>query len=434
MDGIGDGAGRACLRCQAALSPHARFCPRCGEPAELAAAGGPQPAAGPPPGEPGAGLGEGPGFTVVSPPDPAPPAGWGAPAAGWPGPARADWDDQTVTRFPARPFPAPLARPARPQDAPYAPPGYDPAYEPPGLSHDGPAYGPASPGQAPPAPQGYEQGYAAAGYESGPPYEPAGPTAWTPGPDPAPGPLSGPAQGPPRQPPRRHDRDRSGSPLALWIILLALLLGGGAAAGLLIAHPFSHPSLREAASTGGTPAASASSAPASRAAAAGTTPASSPSASASAPAVTEQQAATTVAAMLKQSVSDRAAISQAYANVMACDTAQLPAAPSVFDNAATSRQRMLASLGTLPGRATLPPALLSDLTQAWQASIAADQAFAQWASDELAGCTPNDTGSPAYQATVAPDDNATKYKTAFVAQWNPVAARYGLTPYSQQQL
>jgi hypothetical protein len=88
----------------------------------------------------------------------------------------------------------------------------------------------------------------------------------------------------------------------------------------------------------------------------------------------------------------------------------------------------------MPGRAALPPALLSDLASAWQASIEADQAFATWASDEAARCVPDDTNSAAYQATVGPDDNATTYKTAFVSLWNPIADNYGFTTYQQDQL
>jgi len=215
-----------------------------------------------------------------------------------------------------------------------------------------------------------------------------------------------------------------------------IVLGGGAAAGLLIAHPFSHPSIRQTASTGAKPTAptgAGSGTAASPAASSATSQAASPAASTSASAATEQQAAATVAAMLQRSVSDRAAIKTAYDEVLACDP-KMASAPQVFTSAATSRQQLLTSLGTMSGRAALPPALLSDLTQAWQASIAADQAFAQWANDELANCTPNDTGSAAYQATVTPDNNATKYKTLFVAQWNPLAAKYGLTQYQQGQL
>jgi hypothetical protein len=89
----------------------------------------------------------------------------------------------------------------------------------------------------------------------------------------------------------------------------------------------------------------------------------------------------------------------------------------------------------MPGRTALPAAMLGDLTKAWQASIAADQGYAQWANDEnTQGCVPNDAGDPGHQATVTPNANATTYKTAFVGQWNPVAGRYGLTQYDQNQL
>ena len=308
---------------------------------------------------------------------------------------------------PALPYQAPL--PARPQDPAYLPP---------------PAYDRPPAGQAP---------REALGFESFQPYPPQGPG----GGQPPLGPPSRPFQGPPRQPPRRHDRDRSGTPAVLWIVLLVIVLGGGAA-GLLIAHPFSHPSTRQSASSSAkaTASAGAGSALASPAASAAASPAGSSGssgASTSASAVAEQQAAANVAAMLQRSVSDRAAIKTAYNEVLACDP-KMTSASQVFTSAATSRQQLLTSLGTMSGRAALPPALLSDLTQAWQASIAADQAFAQWANDELANCTPNDTGSAAYQATVTPDNNATKYKTLFVAQWNPIAAKYGLTRYQQGQL
>jgi hypothetical protein len=200
-----------------------------------------------------------------------------------------------------------------------------------------------------------------------------------------------------------------------------ILLGGGLAAALLIGHP-SH---RETASTGPT----ATTRPS------GTTPAqATPATSSAAPAVTEQQAATSVATMLSQSVSDRATIISAASDVDSCGP-NLVSDPKVFDDAASSRQSLLAGLTTMPGRAALPPALVSDLTQAWQASLAADQAYAKWASDEVTqGCVRGDTGDPGYQATITPNLSATKDKTAFVAQWNPIAARYGLKQYQQGQL
>jgi hypothetical protein len=133
-------------------------------------------------------------------------------------------------------------------------------------------------------------------------------------------------------------------------------------------------------------------------------------------------------------VSDRAAITSAAGDVGSCGP-NLAAAPKVFDDAAGSRQSLLAGLTAAGGRAALPPALVSDLTQAWQASIAADQAYAKWANDEITqGCVKDDTNDPGYRATITPNLNATKYKTAFVAQWNPIAAKYGLKQYQPGQL
>ncbi len=164
------------------------------------------------------------------------------------------------------------------------------------------------------------------------------------------------------------------------------------------------------------------------------TPAASPSASVSPAPVTEQRAASTVAGMLAGSVSDRTAIDKAYTDVDSCGP-NLDSDAAVFTSAANSRRAMLTSLAGLPGRSALPPALVSDLTNAWQASMAADQGFATWANDEVTqGCVHEDTNDPGYKAAITPDNEATQDKYAFVAQWNPVAASYGLTTYQPNQL
>jgi hypothetical protein len=406
-----DGIGRTCLGCQAELSSSARFCPKCGRPAGNTAPGGNAVPGGPEPGD-------GPGFTVMSPPPATPPSpAWGT----------------TVTQppFPAGPYQAPLP-PATP---PQAPPG---ARRPgPPQPHQAPMYPPPYPPPADNRPAYEQRPREAQGFEPFRPYRakvppPMGPIPTGPG-------MAGPPPGPPRQPPRRHDGRRSGSSLPLLIALLVLLAGGGVA-GVLIARPFSHPAIKETASTGTTP--TARGGQPSRSGAGPTAPASttspastvSPSPSTAAPAVTERQAATNLATMLSQSVSDRAAIVSAASDVSGCGP-DLNSDAKVFDNAASSRKSLLASLTTMPGRTALPAALLTDLTQAWQASIAADQAYAQWANDEnTQGCVVNDTSDPGYQATVTPNANATTYKTAFAGQWNPVAAQYGLTQYTEDQL
>jgi len=233
---------------------------------------------------------------------------------------------------------------------------------------------------------------------------------------------------PPRQPPRRHDGRRSGSSPVLWIVLLVLLVGGGVT-GVLIANPFGHPAPRQTAGS-----AAKLAAPGGSSASTGPGSASPGSGTATGQAVTEQQAAANVAALLTRSVPDRVAIGGAATDVRNCGP-NLKSDPKVFDDAASSRKSLLASLAALPGRAALPPALISDLSQAWQASVAADQAYSRWAGDEIAkGCVQNDTNDPGYRATVTPNASATKYKTAFAAGWNPIAARYGLKQYKQDQL
>jgi len=138
--------------------------------------------------------------------------------------------------------------------------------------------------------------------------------------------------------------------------------------------------------------------------------------------------------MLASSVTDRTAINNAYNDVYSCGP-NLHGDAAVFTRAVSSRRALLASLATMPGQAALPPTLLSDLTKAWQASMAADQGFATWSNDEITqGCVAGDTNDPGYQTTITPDNEATEYKTDFTAQWNPIANRYDLTTYQQGQL
>ena len=194
----------------------------------------------------------------------------------------------------------------------------------------------------------------------------------------------------------------------------------GAAAAAVVLHPFSHHQTLASAASTLTPSASRS-APGKA------------TESATDTAVTEQRAATSVAGMLARSGSDRTAIVNAVSDVSRCGP-DLAADPAVFEQAASSRRSLLGSLASLPGRDLLPAALITDLTDAWQASIAADDDFARWADDEIAkGCVVNDTRDPGYQAATTPDNEATAAKQAFVAQWNRLAAGYGLTQYQWNQ-
>ncbi len=148
----------------------------------------------------------------------------------------------------------------------------------------------------------------------------------------------------------------------------------------------------------------------------------------------QQQAAKALAALLAQSVTDRSAITGSVSDVNQCGPT-LSQDAQTFDTAATSRQNLLSQLAGLPGRTALPASMLQDLTRAWQASASADQDLSQWAQDESSGaCTPNDHADPHFQAAVGPDHQATSAKQAFVSQWNPIAAQYGLANYQWDQL
>jgi len=210
------------------------------------------------------------------------------------------------------------------------------------------------------------------------------------------------------------------------------VLGGAAAAVLLGTHPFGHnETLSTAANSTHRPAPANAAAATSAPASAQSVPA---TGSSTAAPVTEQQAAQSLGGMLSQSVSDRTAIVQAVNDVGACGPS-LNQDPQVFESAASSRRTLLTELATMPGASALPAQMLQDLTGAWQASLTADQDFAQWANDEITnGCTQNDTSDPGWVAAQGPDAQATTDKKAFVSMWNQLATQYGLATYAWNQL
>ena len=142
----------------------------------------------------------------------------------------------------------------------------------------------------------------------------------------------------------------------------------------------------------------------------------------------EQVAAQNLASLLAQSATDRSSIVNAVNDVNQCGS-NLSGDPQVFRQAASSRQRLLSQLASLPDSSALPADLIKDLSGAWRSSQEADQDFAAWATDESNSCTQNDTSNASYQAATGPDNEATTDKMAFVNLWNPIATRYNLTTY-----
>ena len=149
---------------------------------------------------------------------------------------------------------------------------------------------------------------------------------------------------------------------------------------------------------------------------------------------TQRSAAAGLATLLAQTAADRSSIVSAVGSVEHC-TAALGQAPRVFQTSAASRQRLLRQLAVLPGRSALPAPMLQALTGAWQASATVDTDLAAWAQDEAAqGCMPGDHANASYQASTAPDGQATADKTAFAGIWDTIAAKYGLPRYQTSQL
>ena len=208
------------------------------------------------------------------------------------------------------------------------------------------------------------------------------------------------------------------------------MLGAGAGIGFLLTHG----SASKAGQTHDAVAGSSSPAAVPSTASAPTFSASSSASSSPAP-PPRQQAADALAALLVQSGKDRTSITQAVTAVEDC-SGDLSQDETVFTNAASSRQALLAKLAALPDGSALPASMLPDLTTAWQASGQADQDFAQWTQDEISqGCSSTNYQSDAnWHAAAAPDGQATKYKRAFVSLWNEVANQYALPTYQYNQI
>jgi hypothetical protein len=218
--------------------------------------------------------------------------------------------------------------------------------------------------------------------------------------------------------------------MAAAAIVLVAVAAGAVVALILVRSPAGHTSTSPASTAATSPAQTATGEVAASQAGASQAGASQPATGTA----SEQAAAQNLSQLLTQSISDRSAILSAYHDVDTCGSG-LVADAQTFQQAATSRQNLLSRLGALPGASALPSGLIQALHGAWQASVTADQDYAAWARDESArGCRAHDTADAHYQATSTPNHEATTGKTTFVGLWNPIAARYGLPTYRQDEL
>ncbi|MCU4185598.1 hypothetical protein K6U06_14615 [Acidiferrimicrobium sp. IK] len=144
------------------------------------------------------------------------------------------------------------------------------------------------------------------------------------------------------------------------------------------------------------------------------------------------QVVSSVAADLSRSAQVRSGVQAAINGVQSCNESPSAGQASLASIIAT-RQSVLQDLGSLdasqlPGGAQM----VSDLQQAMNDSVQADQDFSAWMADIAAGsaqCGTDPTVDSSYQNGLAASTQATADKTTFVNEWNPVAAQYNQQTY-----
>lgn len=143
--------------------------------------------------------------------------------------------------------------------------------------------------------------------------------------------------------------------------------------------------------------------------------------------------------VLQEETGTRGSVQGAVAAAQSCGTngTSLSDAASTFSSAHDQRARLVGELSglnvsDLDGGSQA----LTDLGDAWTASGDADDAFRRWATglDEN-GCDPDSTAhAPGFSDAQTASNRATAAKERFVAEWNPIARRYGLTTYTWDEL
>ncbi len=133
--------------------------------------------------------------------------------------------------------------------------------------------------------------------------------------------------------------------------------------------------------------------------------------------------------MLSRSAAARKVIQPALTDIADCGspTNDITALQSAID----TRQGLIAELATADMQA-LPDGegLRSELTALWTDSVNADSSYMQWATSNTCdgSADPNQAQGDAYS------QQATAEKVTFLAQWDPIAAQFGLHHRDQSQI
>lgn len=151
---------------------------------------------------------------------------------------------------------------------------------------------------------------------------------------------------------------------------------------------------------------------------------------------TDQEAATRFEQLLEQNVGARAQVSQAVQGVGAC-TLDPHTAYATLGAIVNTRKALIDQVNVIDAHALAGgDALKGNLIQAWQASVTADIHFQAWALGVASsGCTPNGVNSgPEWDAASAASSQASASKQAFSDLWAPVATRFGVRTWAENEL
>lgn len=142
-----------------------------------------------------------------------------------------------------------------------------------------------------------------------------------------------------------------------------------------------------------------------------------------------------IAGILSDTSSARSAVVKAVNAVGAC-TQNTTSGISTLQSSVQSRTSDAQIAGQLPvGAIPGGQRLRSLLVSLLQDSAAADKGYAQWMHDiATQGCPVNTTTDSGHLAGDQASTSATQDKRNFVAQWNPLATQFGLTPYTADNL
>lgn len=80
------------------------------------------------------------------------------------------------------------------------------------------------------------------------------------------------------------------------------------------------------------------------------------------------------------------------------------------------------------------PDMITNLASALQSSVEADNDYIAWMNTVAAQGCPVPSSDPSFQAASNASQSATAAKQTFINEWDPIASRYGLTHYAEEDL